>query len=316
MSKAQQVQKQNSFLKTINNKKVVFFVFISSFILIVFINIIYIRYGHIFLESMYNKSAIYPFNKIIIGQNSLTLEYYLSFVDSAVNGLNLFLTLYFLGFFVITYWVKEDFTKKFLLSLLWADFCFIIIHIWQGGLWRMNEEWSFPDIFQYSKEIFLGVILLLFYIKAKQKIFILYSGVFFYFFLDDSLGFHEKFSFFSMDTFYIGLFGKKIELYSEDVLFGIVGVIIIFLFFLTYRKSDFLSRKIALIILILLFIFAFFAAVIDYINNFFASKPSELPLIIEESGEMFVISIICFYILRNFISYDPKLKILSLTKKQ
>ncbi len=302
--------------KTIYNNKIVFFAFISSFILIVFINIIYINYGLKILESMYYKSAIYPFNKIIIGQNSLSLEYYLSLVDTAINGLNLFMPLYFLGFFMITYWVKEDFTKKFLLSLLWADVCLITLDIWQGGLWTMIEEWSFPETFQYSQEIFLGVLLLLFYIKTKQKIFILYSGVFFYFFLDDSQRFHENISFFSKDTFYIGLFGKKIELYGENVLYGIVGIIIIFLFFLIYRKSNFLSRKTALGILKLLFLFAFFTVAIDYINSFFTSKSSGLANIIEEGGEMIVISIICFYVLRSFMSYDSKLKIPSLTKKR
>jgi len=54
----------------------------------------------------------------------------------------------------------------------------------------------------------------------------------------------------------------------------------------------------------------------DTLHGSFVSNPSGLAAIIEWGDEMITISIMCFYVLRYFMNYDPKLKILSLTKKR
>ena len=262
--------------------------------------------GHKLIHSMYTQTSLSVLNSVISGQISKPVEYYYSISDSAFSGFQFFFILIIAGGIIIFFLAKQG-TTMLLLSLLYIDMCMVIMHFTHSGLWSINIDRYIPEIFQYTKEIFLASIFILFYIKTKQRIYIWSSAAFSYLLLDDSFLLHETGGKFLINNFY---FFSKIADFahskSQDIgeasFLAIIGLMFFVIFIWAFLKSDKVSRKNSLTIFVLIFFAAFFGIVVDFVHAMFkGSCMTDFFVVLEEMGEMVVISYICFFSSKIFL---------------
>ena len=290
-----------------HRSKLIYAVCIGVIAFIILINISYHRWGHGFIESMYDGSVVGPLKTVISSQTNFPLEYYFAIGDEFVIGLNIFSSLYLLGFLIFSK-VKTDFSKRILLNLLWADILFLIIHLSHNELWFITREFLLPEIFQYLKMLSLAVLFLLFFKKTHQKIYILLSGTFFYFFLDDSFRIHEYFSTVLSEKVKRVSISRSLFIDSGEIaefLFaGFIGIFFVLMLLSVYRKSDQISRRITRNTIGFILLFSIFTLGFDTLCEIQSlSSVQNLFSVIEDWGEMVVMSFICFYITRCYCKH-------------
>ena len=290
-----------------HRSKFIYAVCIGVIAFIILINISYHLWGHRTIESMFDGSAIGPLRTIISSQSNRPLEYYFSVSDEFVIGLNIFSSLYLLGFLLFSK-VKTDFSIRILLNLLWADILFLMIHLSQNEMWFITREFLLPEIFQYLKMISLAVLFFLFFKKTHQKIYILLSGTFFYFFLDDGFRIHEYFSTVLSEKVKRISISRSLFINSGEVAeflyAGFIGLFVVLMLLSVYGKSDQISRRITRNTIGFILLFSIFTLGFDSLCEMQSlSSVQYLFSVIEDWGEMVIMSFICFYITRCYCKH-------------
>ena len=290
-----------------HRSKFIYAVCIGVIAFIILINISYHLWGHRTIESMFDGSAIGPLRTVISSQSNRPLEYYFSVSDEFVIGLNIFSSLYLLGFLLFSK-VKTDFSIRILLNLLWADILFLMIHLSQNEMWFITREFLLPEIFQYLKMISLAVLFFLFFKKTHQKIYILLSGTFFYFFLDDGFRIHEYFSTVLSEKVKRISISRSLFINSGEVAeflyAGFIGLFVVLMLLSVYGKSDQISRRITRNTIGFILLFSIFTLGFDSLCEMQSlSSVQYLFSVIEDWGEMVIMSFICFYITRCYCKH-------------
>jgi len=195
---------------------------------------------------------------------------------------------------------------KVLFLLLLADFAFMLLHIINiiglvsNDIYSIDTDGSYAEVFQYIKEYWIVIILFILAIRRKQIIYFAWLSLFTYFLLDDSLRIHESFGIYLAN--YLE-FQPMFQLRAQD--FGELSVSILFGFLLftfigvSYLFSDNVARRISKHIFILVISLVFFGVIIDMLHPIIPRGGS----LFEDGGEMLVMSIIVWYVLKLWI--DP-----------
>jgi len=266
-------------------------------------------FGDAFIESLYSKTSLGMFNKIIRGQNDLSLHHYLVLVNTSLKGLVFFCILFFPVCFILLSVKRKAFFLKLLWLMVWVDICFIILHITYKNLWVLNRDFFIPELFLYLQELLIVVLCALFFIRSKQKIYFVFTLIFLFILVDDSFGVHERIGTSLARTLDLRSISEKIGTYSsqhigEFLFLSIVGGLLALLFMIVYRKTDNVSRYVALGLFKLLFLFAFFAVVVDLLHGMIAMRYVHgLIGLIESGGEMIVISLILVTIFKYYVLF-------------
>ena len=201
----------------------------------------------------------------------------------------------------------EKESTKFLFLLLIADFSFILIHVlymnglMPNSLFSIEKDFGYAEVYQYIKEFWIVALLFSIAIKRSQIIYFAWSLLFMYLLFDDSLQIHEILG--NDLANYFG-FQPMFRLRAQD--FGELGVSMFFGFLLftfigtSYLFSDSLAKQISKCLFILVMSVAFFGVVVDMIHIAIPWGKGIWGLI-EDGGEMLVVSIIVWYVfdLRN-----------------
>jgi hypothetical protein len=204
--------------------------------------------------------------------------------------------------------MKFDFEKYQLLALLFlADLSFIILHIFHvytgllpDSLYSLSRDRGYAEFFQYTKELWIAVLFLGLAIHQRKPVYLIFSFLFLYFLIDDSFEFHEQTGALLADTLHLEpLFGLR----SVDM--GELAVSVFFggLFFaalgITYAMSAPGEQKISTQVILLIVIMAVFGVLLDMFE-IITEHPglSELLKILEEGGEMLVMSVITWFVYR------------------
>ncbi len=187
----------------------------------------------------------------------------------------------------------QSVTTRLLLILLLADLGFVVLHLMEdlGPFWRkafrMDQDNSFAEFFQYAKAIGSGVLLGLLAREWRSGLLWLASGLAFFLFLDDALRIHE-------------LFGGKVIgglVASDESLEGYrlgqlwyalaVGVIVVAIFVSAWRGATARSRQVVAGFLVCIAGLGFAAVVIDGIPTDLIDAGWFRPAIglLEEAGE-------------------------------
>ena len=201
-------------------------------------------------------------------------------------------------------------TTLFFIMLVVVDIAFVLIHaglylaskyyaVPDYTLFFINSDVGYPEKFQHIK--IFWVVLLFAYISIKSGCYRYLSWflLFFYFFIDDALGFHEHvggivavmLSFtppFNLSTQDVGEF--FVSACAGFVLFSILGN--------SYWRGGELFRKVSNDLLVLVAALVFCGVVVDMIHS--ASEMGEMVrgalTIIEDGGEMVIVSAILSYV--------------------
>ena len=105
--------------------------------------------------------------------------------------------------------VKSGLEKtKLLIVLLAADLAFIVLHVLHvytgllpSSLYSLSRDRGFAEFFQYTKEFWLALLLLLLAIKQRRGLYGVFSLIFVYFLVDDYGEIHERLGELLSETF-------------------------------------------------------------------------------------------------------------------
>ena len=197
---------------------------------------------------------------------------------------------------------------KLLVLLLITDFVFIILHILNlytgllnNRLYLLTRDRGYAEYFQYTKELWIAVMFLILAIKKKQGIFYVFSLLFIYLLIDDSFEIHENLGRVIAKIFHFQPWmGLRAVDFGELIVSGLFGLLFLTALILVFTLSDTITRRVALYMAIFLVVLAFFGVVMDMVAVMVGHRGTTRMLeIIEEGGEMLVMSVITWFVYRT-----------------
>lgn len=207
--------------------------------------------------------------------------------------------------------VIENAPYKLLILFLLADFTVVFLHILYeftdiheyANILRLDwfsieKERGFAETFQYLKEFWIVIILLFLAIRKYSIILLSWSLLFIYILFDDALRIQQKSGYFLAHNLD---FSNAFDIPAADIgqlLWAfIIGVIFLILIGAAYYLSNKKLRSVSNSLLALAGLFLFFSVIIDAVNVVFIESDIYTVLsIVEEAGEMLVMSVITWYV--------------------
>jgi hypothetical protein len=205
----------------------------------------------------------------------------------------------------------EKKSNRFLLLLLLADSIFILLHIgYSAGLitsplFSIAEDLGYAEVYQYIKEYWIVLLLLILAIGRGRMIYLFWSLLFAYLLFDDSLQIHERLGLYLADALQLP---PMWQLRAQDLgelavamvfgafLFGLIGI--------AYRYGDRIAKQTSKHLFLLVVLVAFFGVLVDMLHS--ATRWAEpLWLLLEDGGEMVGMSVIAWYVFQ--LGVDPRL---------
>lgn len=203
---------------------------------------------------------------------------------------------------------RIDFQKDTLLYLLIiTDLAFVILHLLyrytgtiSSGLYSLSRDRGYAEFFQYTKELWVTALLLAIALKRRKALFAVLALVFFFLLVDDAFQFHE-----GVGQLLAGLFnlpaglGLESKDIGELVVFAVGSVLIALAVAIFYFLADSGTRATTRYLIGLLLFFGAFGVVVDLIHSMITYiHLARVVTIIEETGEMLVMSVITWYVFR------------------
>ena len=198
----------------------------------------------------------------------------------------------------------------FLKLLLFADVTFIVVHFisfytpyLNHEIFTLFEDRAIPEIYQYMKWSWITILLI--YVSKKRRSFgyAAWALFFAYLLLDDAMLIHERVGIYFKNNFdFTPPLGLRIADIGELAITVTVGMILLFLIALAYLKGKQVFRKVSHVMLILFLALIFFGVGVDMATIAIYGEVEvggfqSVLGVIEEGGEMFVASLILWYVL-------------------
>ncbi|GAB1541305.1 hypothetical protein NUACC21_39760 [Scytonema sp. NUACC21] len=195
-------------------------------------------------------------------------------------------------------------SSKLLYLLLAMDFTFIALHIIytytdliSNSSFSIEQDRGYAEIFQYFKEYWSVLLLSFLAFRQRSFLYLIWSLLFFYLLLDDSLQIHEKLGvFISRKLNFSSWFNLRAQDFGELTVSILVSLFFLIFIGITYYFSDRFARKTSRYLILALFALALFGIVVDMVH-IAVKSPSLYTLLglIEDGGEQVVMSgIVCF----------------------
>lgn len=204
--------------------------------------------------------------------------------------------------------------NKLLALLLLTDLVFILLHILYSytgllpsSLYSLARDRGYAEFFQYAKELWIAILLLVLALKQRQELYFSFSVLFFYFLFDDAFEFHERLGELLADWLSLQpAFGLRAVDFGELLIYTLFGLLFLVAFALSFYLSDHKARSIGTALLGLVLFLAIFGVFMDMIE-IVVSQPAAAGVlrIIEDGGEMLVMSLITWFVYRLNIN-DPQ----------
>ena len=196
---------------------------------------------------------------------------------------------------------------KLLVLLILADLVFIYLHVLHvftprlpENLYSLSQDRGYAEFFQYTKQLWAAVLFLVIALKQRRLLYFMFSLLFTYFLFDDSFEFHEQMGALLADTLHLQpFFGLR----AVDMGELLVSVLFGGLFFagigITYLMSSPPRRRVANQLILMVVIMAAFGILLDMGEIIIQDRGvSEVVKIMEEGGEMLVMSLITWFVFR------------------
>lgn len=197
---------------------------------------------------------------------------------------------------------------RLLLLLISGDLTFGVLHVMNEhspllGHPRLNIELDrgYPEIFQYLKYLWCGVILTVYARKHTLWHYLAWAAVFAYFLLDDALRIRERFAqrvALPLDIQTTGAF--RLQDYGELIIAAVAGLVLLLPLAWAYRSGPERFRKFSQDLGGLVLLLIFFGVFVDAGHVAIEKHVSEAAFfmvgMIEDLGEMFVGSVMLWYV--------------------
>lgn len=200
--------------------------------------------------------------------------------------------------------------KSFLFILISTDLIFVALHtlyvygaISGSSNFSLEKDFGYSEIFQYLKEYWSFLLLFFLFANKRRLVYLIWSVFFLYLLLDDSLSIHENVGEYLANYFNIQpKFNLRAVDFGEILVSFFVGITFLILFLFTYIKGKAEENTLTRNLVILVFALAFFGIFIDMLHVALPFGENKLA-VIEDGGEMFVMSIIVWYTFN--LKYTP-----------
>ena len=210
---------------------------------------------------------------------------------------------------------NEAGASTFLFLLLVADGVFILLHflrllpIMDSPLLALDKDLGYPEFYQYTKELWMVILLLTLRSRTKTNGYILWALLFLYILLDDSLRIHESVGRYTSSILAPGSFlGLRMQDIGELAVYALVALVFFVTIYFAYMRGSVAYQQVTRHLLFLLFLFGFFGVVMDMAAIILALdwKADYVAAAIEDGGEMIVMSFMVWYTYLLMISAQLK----------
>lgn len=211
--------------------------------------------------------------------------------------------------------MKFDIEKaKLLILLIITDLVFVFLHILfmytdlvSNSNYALYRDRGYAEFFQYTKELWVAILLFSLAIKKRRMLYLVFSSLFFYFLVDDAVELHEQ-----VGEFLANYFGFQPALGLRDVDFGelivaaVLGLVFAIAIAAFYFRSHRSARRVALYLASMTVLLAGFGVVVDMIDIMVPHQgASDVLMIVEDGGEMLVMSLITWFVFHlNFYNEE------------
>lgn len=203
-------------------------------------------------------------------------------------------------------------TGLLLLLLVAGDVLFVLLHVahvttpvFQDPRFSLEMERGFGEVYQYLKEYWIALLLLLIGVRRRIPVFVAWSALFGYLLADDSFELHERLG----SALARGLAlpedwlirGRDV---GEVLVAGGMGVLALAVIGLTHVRSDARARWVSGRLLRRLALLVFFGVGVDAVHQMFApGAVSTLLGTVEDGGEMAVMTAIVWLVAGLYRDY-------------
>lgn len=173
-------------------------------------------------------------------------------------------------------------------------------------MFSLTKDRGYGEFFQYTKELWIAVLFFLLGLKQRKSLYFIFSLLFLYFLIDDSFEFHERFGAFLAGFFSIQpLLGLRPVDLGELAVSAFFGVLFIPMLGIFYYWSDRSTRTVSIYVILMVVVLGLFGVVLDLVEVTVARPTFSYSLrIIEEGGEMVVMSFITWFVFRLSLNSD------------
>lgn len=197
--------------------------------------------------------------------------------------------------------------RTLLLLLLAADVAFIVLHVvsvetsWlRGRPFSLEQDNGLPEAFQYVKQFWIALCMLTLFRRTREVVYLGWVVVFGFLLLDDAFQFHEHVGQWLGQTYSLPVaFGLRPDDIGELLFAAFIGLVTALLIGFGFWHGDhdarIVTRDTAMLVVVLA-VFGVGCDILHVIAHFKGSLTAQLLLILEDGGEMIVVSIIAAYI--------------------
>lgn len=194
----------------------------------------------------------------------------------------------------------------FLLLLLSADLAFIVVHFIRDlppflshELFSLETDRGYSEIFQYVKLWWIVVLFAALWWRGRDRLYLGWMLLFAYLLGDDALGFHERGGHAVAELWSLqGALGLRGQDFGELAVSGTVGLVFLLIIFHMYLRSTPEGKTATRRLTFYVGVLAFFGVFIDMVHIMVGGDfGREFVAALEDGGEMFAVSIICWYVL-------------------
>jgi len=199
-------------------------------------------------------------------------------------------------------------SNKLLILLIGTDILFVVLHFlhaytgfFTSSMFSLGKDMGFAEIFQYIKEYWIALLFLLLVVRRHNILYFCWAMVFGFFLIDDSFQIHEKLGTkISNCLDFIPMLGLRLQDYGEILVYASVGLVFFIFIGIAYYLSDHNVRRFSKYVIAMIIVLALFGVLGDMLN-IIIKRPwwlRDFFGIVEDGGEMLVMSVIVWFVFR------------------
>lgn len=174
-----------------------------------------------------------------------------------------------------------------------------------GVGFSIENERGYAEYYQHLKELAVALIALALMIKSTDALYLCWTLLFTYLFVDDSFEIHESFGLqLSRNLNFTSAYGLRAQDFGELIVSGVAGLSFAVLLAISFSRGKKRAIHESKVLLAMLLALAFFGVLVDMVHIRVSGPWSYRLGIVEDGGEMLVISIILWYVVANLQRYN------------
>jgi hypothetical protein len=194
----------------------------------------------------------------------------------------------------------------FLLLLISADTVFVIVHLVHklspflgSSLYSLEADRGYSEIFQYVKTYWIVIMLAALWWRTREYVYVAWMLFYAYLLCDDAFQIHERGGgAIARHWGYEGALGLRAQDFGELTVAGVFGLSFLVLILMMYLRSTRDARNASKDLTLLFGVIVFFGVIIDMLHTVAGGGYVEAVFgVVEDGGEMFAMSVVCWYVL-------------------